>query len=109
MQIQVDTSGALPVITVSGNMRLGEIEGRSDRLRQALLDVFKHGSRAVLDLSAVNDIDSQGIGCIARCLATAISHKGDLQIVVSAGSVQQALAQVNLLSVFPTRQKAPPA
>lgn len=107
MEIKVNPpQGARPaVVQVIGTMRL--FEGRSDGLRTALLEALAHGPRVVVDLSAVSDIDSQGIGCVARCLATAISHKCDLEMVIPRGPVRSALDQVHLISVFPCHEEIP--
>jgi anti-anti-sigma factor len=102
MEISVDKSGAFPVVRILGDMRLWGKQGFADQVREALHSLMHAGNKKiVLSLAQVTRIDSRGIGCLARCHATAITQKADLALVLSKGQVLDSLTQLNFVRLCP--------
>ena len=102
MQVTVDTSAAIPVVRISGDMRLWGKQGAADQVRETLHSLMASGKKqVVLSLAQVTRIDSRGIGCLARCHATAITQKADLRLVLAKGQVLESLTQLNFVKLCP--------
>lgn len=83
-------------------MRLWGKQGVSDHIRESLHNLMLSGhKRLILNMSGVNRIDSRGIGCLARCHATAITCKSEIDLVVPAGFVLNTLVQLNFVRLYP--------
>ena len=102
MEISVDKSGAFPVVRILGDMRLWGKQGFADQVREALHSLMHAGNKKiVLSLAQVTRIDSRGIGCLARCHATSITHGSEISLVLSPGVVQETLKQLNFVRLYP--------
>ena len=102
MQMTVDTSGEIPVVRLTGDLRLWGKQGLSDQIRDAILSLMASGrKRVILNLTGVERIDSRGIGCLARCHATAITQRADLRLVLTPGVVLDTLTQLNFVRMCP--------
>jgi anti-anti-sigma factor len=102
MEIATDLSAGIPVVRVTGDMRLWGKQGLSDQIRETLHALMIGGShRIVLNLSGVTRIDSRGIGCLARCHATAITSNSEISLVLGPGFVLETLKQLNFIKLYP--------
>ena len=103
MEITVDTSTAVPVVRLSGDMRLWGKQGLSERVRETVYSLMSQGNqKVILNMVGVTKIDSRGIGCLARCQATAITQKSEIYLVLGKGIVHEALTQMSFVRVCPT-------
>lgn len=102
MEIQIDSSRDFPIVRISGDMRLWGKQGFSDQIRESLHRLMDSGKKkVVLSLAQVTRIDSRGIGCLARCHATAITLNADLALVLAKGQVLDSLNQLNFVRLCP--------
>jgi anti-anti-sigma regulatory factor len=102
MDISTDLSAGVPVVRIVGDMRLWGKQGLADMVRETLHDLMAGGARRViLNLSGVPRIDSRGIGCLARCHATAITSNSEISLVLGPGFVLEALKQLNFIRLYP--------
>ena len=102
MEINVDQSRDFPIVRISGDMRLWGKQGFADQIREAIHSLMHAGKKKiVLSLSQVTRIDSRGIGCLARCHATAITLNADLALVLGKGQVLDSLNQLNFVRLCP--------
>ncbi len=102
MQITVDTSGTIPVVRLSGDMRLWGKQGLADQIRDAVNSLMTAGKKQViLNLLEVKQVDSRGIGCLARCHATSVTQRADLRLVLGPGMVLDTLNQLNFVRMCP--------
>ncbi len=110
MDLLVDLSSGSPVVRVVGDMRLWGKQDVSDQIRDTLHNLMLRGHRRiVVNMTGVTRIDSRGIGCLARCHATAITSNSEIALVLQPGMVLDVLRQVNfirLYPVFPTEEAA---
>lgn len=98
----IETTRGIPVVRLAGDMRLWGKQAAADQLREivgGLMTAGKH--RIVLNLSQVDRIDSRGIGCLARCQATAITQRCEIYLVLTHGQVLDSLTQLNFVRVCP--------
>lgn len=108
MDIALDTSTRVPVVRVTGEMRL-DLYNRSNKCKEVVVEAFQTGPRVVLDVSRVQYMDSFGVGCVAECLALAIAKEWKLDLIVPPGLIHQALDRARLLTVcrsFETEEAA---
>src|SRR5258706_9479501 len=83
-------------------MRLWGKQDEADRLREKLHSLTTSGhKRLLLNMSNVERIDSRGIGCLARCHATAITSDVEITLVMGPGTVLDALKQLNFVRMYP--------
>ena len=102
MDISTDLSAGIPVVRITGDMRLWGKQGLADIVRETLHDLMAGGARRViLNLSGVPRIDSRGIGCLARCHATAITSNSEISLVLGPGFVLETLKQLNFIRLYP--------
>jgi anti-anti-sigma factor len=110
MDLSVDLSFGSPIVRVVGDMRLWGKQEVSDQIRDTLHNLMLRGQRRiVVNMTGVTRIDSRGIGCLARCHATAITSNSEIALVLQPGMVLDVLRQVNfirLYPVFPTEEAA---
>ena len=102
MRITVDTSAEVPVVRLTGDLRLWGKQGISDQIRDTIHSLMTSGKKQViLNLAEITRIDSRGIGCLARCHATAITQRADLRLVLAPGLVLETLTQLNFVRMCP--------
>jgi len=79
-------------------MSLWGKQGAADQLRDAVCGLMTDGKRQVVAEHGRSDANRQrGIGCLARCQATAITQNTDIFMVLTNGVVLDALTQLNSL------------
>jgi anti-sigma B factor antagonist len=108
MQLVVDVDeleGAV-VVRASGEVDLGS----APRLRDVAVDRLLAGDRLlVLDLSAVEFIDSIGLGTLVAILKRARSLGGDVSLVVTDERVRRPIELTGLHTAFTVHPDLPAA
>ncbi|MGW0802887.1 STAS domain-containing protein [Nonomuraea sp. NPDC002799] len=90
--------GELVVVSLAGEMDLDNVS----RVRRCLDEAVEtHGSRLVVDLTALTFIDTTGLGVLVRRLATMRDQDGTMSLVATDGQVLRRLRRTNLASLFP--------
>lgn len=81
----------------------GEIDVyTAPRLRQTLIDLIEKGaSRLVVDMSAVDFLDSTGLGVLVGGLKRVKAKEGSLKLVVSQEKILKIFDITGLTKVFP--------
>src|SRR5579871_4342404 len=97
--LEVDASHA-PVVVI----RLtGEVDVfSSPRLREKIIELVNQGSRLiVVDLDAVEFLDSTGLGVLVGGLKRLRSHDGEMSVVCNEPRVLRVFELTRLDAVFP--------
>ena len=90
--------GAVTVIDLSGKLATSEESGH---LKDKVTSVFFQGrTQVLLNLSELTYIDSNGLGEIVACLATARRANGTIKLSNAGKRVQDLLILTKLLAVF---------
>ena len=81
----------------------GEIDvATSPTLRERLIDLVSNGAtRMVLDLEAVDFVDSTGLGTIVSVLKRARTHGGDLRLVCTEARMRRLFEITGLDKAVP--------
>jgi anti-sigma B factor antagonist len=69
-------------------------------LRESLIEVIDEGARIVVDMQAVEFLDSAGLGILVGGLKRARARGGDLELVCSNSEVLRPLELTGLDRVF---------
>jgi anti-anti-sigma factor len=97
----------ITVVELTGRLALGR---ESQRIESLVEDLAKKGSRRVIfDMTAVDYIDSAGIGMVALASGKLRESGGSLAVVASEGRVLQLLNMTqmgNIVKVCPTVEAA---
>jgi anti-sigma B factor antagonist len=92
-----DVDGDLAVVTAQGEIDVAT----SEPLRQALLAAEQQGARyVVVDLTAVDFLDSTGLGVLVGRLKLVRNHSGWLRIVCSNDRILRVFRITGLDKVF---------
>lgn len=95
--LHVSEQGAVTVITASGEVDLGS----APRLRDLAVRRLTSGDRAlVLDLTAVDFLDSTGLGTLVAVLKRARALGGDVGLVVSRPGIRKVFELTGLDAAF---------
>lgn len=91
-------------------MRLWGQQGIFDQIRDQLHSLIGEGHKQlIVNLSQVAHIDSRGIGCLARCCATAADVGAQLNLVVAPGLVLDTLVKLKFTVILSTHPDEPSA
>ena len=101
MEVRLECGGPFAVVQIRGDLRLWGKQGMADQVRKTVLQALKSNPVVLMNLTEAHTLDSRGIGCLARCLASAVAQGGELRLVVPPGRLRRVLEDVRLLSVFP--------
>lgn len=100
----------------SGDVRILDVEGRatlgagSELLDQQLREIVEGGwSKLIVNLSEAIQVDSSGIGSLARTSFSLARRGGALKLVCPAGRVREVLNVMRLTNVIPTFDDEPSA
>ena len=81
------------VVTASGRLNMVAAPLLRDTVRRS---IEEGGARIVVDLAAVDFLDSSGLGALVACLKTARQAGGDLRIAAPSAQVMMVLQLSNL-------------
>src|SRR5580658_10037248 len=102
MDLSVDLASGIPIVRITGDMRLWGKQEVADEIRESVHSLMVAGQkRIVMNLSGVRRIDSRGIGCLARIHATAITSSAEISLVLAPGQVMDTLKQLNFVKLYP--------
>jgi anti-sigma B factor antagonist len=94
--IDVERHDATTLIVLRGDLDLAT----ASTLRETLVEVIDEQARIVIDMDAVEFLDSAGLGILVGGLKRARTHGGDLELVCSNGEVLKPLEITGLDRVF---------
>ena len=95
--VSVRQAGAITVVDISGMVTYNE----AGALHETFLDLLHSGRKNILlNLSDVTQLDSSGIGALARAFATVRGKGGDLKMMQLSKQVQRLLEITNLCTIF---------
>ena len=84
MEVRLEYDGPFAVVHLRGDLRLWGKQGMADNIRKTVLEAVKSNLVVLINLTEAHTVDSRGIGCLARCLASAVAQGGELRLVVLA-------------------------
>jgi anti-sigma B factor antagonist len=96
--VSIRQAGPISLINVSGRLTSFEIGA----LRDSISRLLKQRQRnIVLNLSALQYMDSSGIGELARIYVSVVKEGGQMKVVGLSPKVQEILKITQLYQVFP--------
>lgn len=96
--VSIRQKGSVSVLEVSGRLTSFEIGA----LRDAIARLLKEGRKnVVLNLSALQYLDSSGIGELARIYVSVVKRDGQMKVVGLSPKVEEVLKITQLYQVFP--------
>lgn len=96
LTIETEPHGATTLLVLRGDLELNT----APDLREALVGVIGERARIVVDLEAVDFLDSAGLGILVGGLKRARERDGDLELVCSSRAVLRPLQLTGLDRVF---------
>jgi anti-sigma B factor antagonist len=76
----------------------------ASQLRECLVEVIDEGTRVVIDMEALDFLDSAGLGILVGGLKRARTHGGELELVCSSSAVLKPIEITGLDRVFTIRR-----
>jgi len=93
----VRQAGSVTVVDIRGTITYQE----ADALHDLFQDLIRKGRKKfLLNLSEVTQLDSSGIGALARCYTTVRGADGDFKMMQLSRQVQRLLDITNLCKIF---------
>ena len=96
LNIAVERDGATTLVACRGDLDLVT----APDLRECLVKVIDEGARIVVDLEAVDFLDSAGLGILVGGLKRARTKGGELELVCTSQDVLKPLEITGLDRVF---------
>lgn len=96
LSIDVERREAATLLVLRGDL---DLQTAPD-LRDALVEVIEDGVRIVVDMEAVDFLDSAGLGILVGGLKRARTHGGELELVCSSRGVLKPIEITGLDRVF---------
>jgi anti-sigma B factor antagonist len=98
MKIEMRTVGDVRILDCSGKITLGE---GTMSIRNTVRDILQSGAkRIILNLAAVNYIDSAGVGELMSTYTTVVNRGGQLKLLNLTKKLRDVLAITRLLTIF---------
>ena len=96
--------------TLEGELAIAHLNGRLDgkapaQLRKELATQLEKTSFMIVDCSALEYMDSSGLGALLACLRVAVAKKGDIRLAALAPKLKMLfeLTRANkVFAIFPT-------
>jgi anti-sigma B factor antagonist len=96
--LDVNVTDGVPVVAVRGEVDFGS----APRLRELLISTAMDGhQRVVVDLRAVDFLDSTGLGVLVGALKRYRTLGGDLLLVISTSRIRSVFELTGLTAAFP--------
>jgi anti-sigma B factor antagonist len=96
LAIETRREEAVTVLVLRGDLDLAT----ASELREALVEVIGDGARIVIDMEALDFLDSAGLGILVGGLKRARSHGGELELICSSRAVLKPIEITGLDRVF---------
>ena len=96
LAIEVEPGEAATLVVMRGDLDIAT----APELRECLVKVIDEDARIVIDLEAVDFLDSAGLGILVGGLKRARTHGGELELVCSSHDVLKPLEITGLDRVF---------
>ncbi len=98
MQLTTKDDGHVTILTVDGDLTIGESESLFKRTVIRLLEEGK--VNLLVDLRLVNFLDSSGLGALVRAMTNAQKEGGQTKLLGAGPQVRKLLEMTRLDSVF---------
>ncbi len=98
MPLSVRQDGSVTIVTVEGDLVIGEPETTFKRTITKLLEEGR--VNLLVDLSAVGFLDSSGLGALVRALTQSQKEGGQTKLLKAGPQVRKLLQMTKLDSVF---------
>jgi anti-sigma B factor antagonist len=96
--LDVNVTDDVPVVAVRGEVDFGS----APRLRELLISTAMDGNHhVVVDLRAVDFLDSTGLGVLVGALKRYRTLDGDLHLVISTSRIRSVFELTGLTAAFP--------
>jgi anti-sigma B factor antagonist len=96
LSLKIYQQGDATIVECSGRV----VSGGTDQLRSEVKGLFPKTKHVILDLTAVTQMDSMGLGTIVSLYASAKANGCDLKLINLSKRVREIFRVTNLLSVF---------
>ena len=98
MKVTTREDGRVTVLTVDGDLVIGEAE---TAFKRTVIRLLEEGHvNLLVDLSGVGFLDSSGLGALVRALTNTQKEGGTTKLLRAGEQVKKLLAMTNLDSVF---------
>ena len=98
MQLTTREDGRVTILTVVGNLVIGDAEASFKKLVTRLLEDGR--VNLLVDLAGVDFLDSSGLGAIVRALTNSQKEGGQTKLLHAGPQVRKLLEMTKLDSVF---------
>ena len=92
--LQTEGVGGRVVVRLAGEIDLSNVDGLEAQIDSAIA----HAQDVVIDLSAIDFIDSRGLRLLKRVSAAVAGRDGTLLVVAPAGSVARSVLDITGMS-----------
>ena len=98
MQLTTKDDGHVTILTVDGDLAIGESESLFKRTVTRLLEQGK--VNLLVDMRGVNFLDSSGLGALVRAMTKSQKEGGQTKLLGAGPQVRKLLEMTKLDSVF---------
>ena len=98
MELQTHEDGSVTVLTVTGDLVIGDAESTFKKTVTRLLE--EGHTRLLVDLSGVGFLDSSGLGALVRALTQSQKEGGQTKLLNAGPQIRKLLQMTKLDSVF---------
>jgi anti-sigma B factor antagonist len=98
MELQTHEDGSVTVLTVTGDLVIGDAESMFKKTITRLLE--EGHTRLLVDLSGVGFLDSSGLGALVRALTQSQKEGGQTKLLRAGPQIRKLLQMTKLDSVF---------
>ena len=98
MELQTHEDGSVTVLTVTGDLVIGDAESSFKKTVTRLLE--EGHTRLLVDLSGVGFLDSSGLGALVRALTQSQKEGGQTKLLHAGPQIRKLLQMTKLDSVF---------
>jgi len=98
MELSTSEDGDITILTVTGDLVIGEAETTFKKTITRLLEEGR--VNLLVDLSAVGFLDSSGLGALVRALTNSQKEGGQTKLLNAGPQIRKLLQMTKLDSVF---------
>jgi anti-sigma B factor antagonist len=95
--IEIQKREDIAVVLCRGRIIFGE---ETDELRRVILGLLNETKRIILDLSAIEHIDSSGLGTLVASFISARHREAEVKMAALSPMARRALASTNVDRLF---------